>query len=79
MTYLTNKLVGEGFIARMNDLSDQRVIKISITSKGIEYLNEYRSNKIEEAKRNLSNQYYDPKKLSNSIEYIKKFFSITYN
>lgn len=75
MTYLTNKLVEEGLVQRLHDLSDRRVIKIAITPKGNEYLHEWRSSKIKETKRSLPfDGDEDLKKLHSSIENIKKVF-----
>lgn len=75
MTYLTNKLVEEGLIKRLHDMSDRRVIKITLTSKGNDYLSEWRKNKIEETKKDFS--FYneeDLKKLCSSVENIKLAF-----
>ena len=75
MTYLTNKLVEEGLIKRLHDMSDRRVIKIALTGKGDDYLNEWRKNKIEETKRDFS--FYNDeelKKLCSSVEAIKHVF-----
>jgi len=75
MTYLTNKLVEEGLIRRLHDMSDRRVIKITLTDKGDEYLDKWRKNKIEETKKDFS--FYndeDMKKLCSSVETIKQAF-----
>lgn len=75
MTYLTNKLVEEGLIKRLHDMSDRRVIKITLTPKGNEYLDQWRRSKIEETKRDFS--FYDDedmKKICSSIENIKQVF-----
>ena len=75
MTYLTNKLVEEGLIKRLHDMSDRRVIKITLTPKGNEYLDQWRRYKIEETKRDFS--FYDDedmKKICSSIENIKQVF-----
>lgn len=75
MTYLTNKLVEEGLIKRLHDMSDRRVIKITLTTKGNEYLEQWRKYKIEETKRDFS--FYDDedmKKICSSIENIKQVF-----
>lgn len=75
MTYLTNKLVEEGLIKRLHDMSDRRVIKITLTGKGNEYLNEWRKNKIEETKEDFS--FYndeDLTRLCSSVENIKRAF-----
>ena len=53
MTYLTNKLVEDGLIQRLHDMSDRRVIKITLTPEGNEYLDKWRKNKIEETKKRL--------------------------
>ncbi len=75
MTYLTNKLVEEGLIQRLHDMSDRRVIKITLTIKGNEYLDKWRKNKIEETKKDFS--FYDDndmKEIYSSIENIKQVF-----
>lgn len=75
MTYLTNKLVEKGLIKKLHDMSDRRVIKITLTVKGNKYLNEWRKNKIEETKKDFS--FYDDedmKKLCSSIKNIKQVF-----
>ena len=76
MTYLTNKLVEDGLIQRLHDMSDRRVIKIALTSKGDEYLDKWRKNKIEETKKDFS--FYndnDIKEICSSIENIKQVFT----
>ena len=75
MTYLTNKLVEDGLIQRLHDLSERRVIKIALTSKGDEYLDEWRQSKIEETKEDFS--FYNDKDMNDiysSIENIKQVF-----
>jgi DNA-binding MarR family transcriptional regulator len=75
MTYLTNKLVEDGLIQRLHDMSDRRVIKIALTSKGNEYLDDWRKDKIEETKKDFS--FYndkDMKEICSSIENIKQAF-----
>ena len=75
MTYLTNKLVEDGLIQRLHDMSDRRVIKIALTSKGDEYLDEWRQSKIEETKEDFS--FYNDKDMNeiySSIENIKQVF-----
>ena len=75
MTYLTNKLVEDGLIQRLHDLSDRRLIKIALTSKGDEYLDEWRQSKIEETKEDFS--FYNDKDMNDiysSIENIKQVF-----
>ena len=75
MTYLTNKLVEDGLIQRLHDMSDRRVIKITLTGKGNEYLDKWRKSKIEETKEDFS--FYndnDLKEICRSIESIKQVF-----
>ncbi|OEC88875.1 MULTISPECIES: MarR family winged helix-turn-helix transcriptional regulator [Methanobacterium] len=75
MTYLTNKLVEDGLIQRLHDMSDRRVIKIALTGKGDEYLDKWRKNKIEETKEDFS--FYNDKDMNEicrSIENIKQVF-----
>ena len=75
MTYLTNKLVEDGLIQRLHDMSDRRVIKITLTGKGDEYLDKWRKNKIEETKEDFS--FYndnDMNEICRSIENIKQVF-----
>ena len=75
MTYLTNKLVEDGLIQRLHDMSDRRVIKIALTSKGEEYLEEWRKSKIKETKEDFS--FYndnDMNEIYSSIENIKQVF-----
>ncbi len=75
MTYLTNKLVEDGLIQRLHDMSDRRVIKITLTGKGDEYLDKSRKSKIEETKEDFS--FYndkDMKEICRSIENIKQVF-----
>jgi DNA-binding MarR family transcriptional regulator len=75
MTYLTNKLVEDGLIQRLHDMSDRRVIKITLTGKGDEYLDKWRKSKIEETKEDFS--FYNDKDMNEicrSIENIKQVF-----
>ncbi|MCZ3366601.1 MULTISPECIES: MarR family winged helix-turn-helix transcriptional regulator [Methanobacterium] len=75
MTYLTNKLVEDGLIQRLHDMSDRRVIKIALTGKGDEYLDKWRKSKIEETKEDFS--FYNDKDMNEicrSIENIKQVF-----
>ncbi len=75
MTYLTNKLVEDGLIQRLHDMSDRRVIKITLTGKGNEYLDKWRKSKIEETKEDFS--FYDDRDMNEicrSIENIKQVF-----
>ena len=41
LTKLTDKLAEKNYIDRVNDLKDRRSIKISITKRGIQFLDEY--------------------------------------
>ena len=47
LTKLTDKLAEKNYIDRVNDLKDRRSIKISITERGIQFLDEYENQVLE--------------------------------
>lgn len=72
MTYIVDRLVKNGLIRRVPDMKDRRVINITITDEGKEYLSEWQKNIIKEI--NGIFDYFneeDLKKLHSSIKNIK--------
>ncbi|MGI6570000.1 MAG: MarR family winged helix-turn-helix transcriptional regulator [Caldicoprobacterales bacterium] len=53
-TRLINKLVEKGFIKRVYDDSDRRVVMISLTSQAKSYLEEYVAKSIKQIEKSLS-------------------------
>jgi MarR family 2-MHQ and catechol resistance regulon transcriptional repressor len=70
MTSLIDKLVENGLAERIPDTNDRRVIKIALTSKGNELLDEWRVHSNQEIKLRLS---------SLSDEDLEKFYESTKN
>ena len=70
MTSLIDKLVENGLAERIPDKNDRRVIKIALTNKGNELLNEWRVHSNQEIKNRLS---------SLSDEDLEKFYESTKN
>lgn len=53
-TLLVDKLIELGFVERLSDSKDRRIINIRLTEKGIEYLKEFKELNKENIKRKLS-------------------------
>ena len=72
MTYIMDVLVDNGMVRRLPNMIDRRVVNVAITDSGIEYLNNWQKNKIEEIKV-LFVDFLDEdlEKLYESIENIK--------
>ena len=66
VTGLVDKLIFEGFVERVSDLSDRRIINIKITQKGIKYLQDIRNHMSEDLRGRLSD--LDEKKLESLSE-----------
>lgn len=72
MTYITDALVEKGFIKRVPNINDRRMINVVITDNGDKYLNKWQKNKIKEINKILSVlDTEDLRKLHISIENIK--------
>ena len=73
MTSLIDKLAEKGFVERIPDKNDRRVIKIAMTDKGNNLLRDWREKSNIEIKKNLSTlSNEDLEKLYDSVENIKE-------
>ncbi|WP_227762710.1 MarR family winged helix-turn-helix transcriptional regulator [Zhaonella formicivorans] len=54
ITFLVNRLAEEGLIARCEDESDRRVIKVEITAKGKEYIENKKQQLLERIKMRIA-------------------------
>lgn len=72
MTHIIDTLVEKGFIKRVPNMDDRRMINVLITDNGSEYLREWQKNKIKEINKIFA--FFDDEnliKLHISIENIK--------
>jgi DNA-binding MarR family transcriptional regulator len=72
LTYVVDALVETGFVERLPNMNDRRVISIVLTDKGDEYLSIWKKNKIKEI--SVIFDYFteeDLEKLISAIENIK--------
>jgi len=76
MTYIADKLVENGLIRRVPDINDRRVINITITDKGIEYVDEWQKNRIDRMRQDFTCfDDEDLKKLNKSVDNLKYVLS----
>lgn len=76
VTGLVDKLIFEGLVERVSDLSDRRIINIKITQKGRKYLQDIKNLMSEDLRGRLSD--LDEKKLeilSESSQQVKKILT----
>ena len=54
MTFLTDRLIKEGLLERKDDEKDRRIINVSLTAKGVDYMKKHREEEKGEIKKNLA-------------------------
>jgi DNA-binding MarR family transcriptional regulator len=54
MTFLTDRLINDGKLERSYDVNDRRIINLSLTENGKEFMRKHRIEEKEEIKKNLS-------------------------
>ncbi|MCE7700171.1 MAG: MarR family transcriptional regulator, partial [Methanobacterium paludis] len=75
MTHLTDKMVRKGLIKRSLNMSDRRIVNITITDKGEECFDKWQENEICELKKIFSNlDDEELKTFHSSLENIKYIF-----